>query len=165
VDYENSLGEALTETETIGLLALAQPRLQFDLTKPLPEPAFAGEAFDIAVEVINIGRDRLEVSTVEVLSDDLALTKNSLYVGPLDASISGGLTAHASASQAGPATFRVVVHYRDELNQMQTVEQTFDLEVQAAQFTPAAAAGPGSATADQPGGFWGIMRRLLGLGG
>jgi hypothetical protein len=163
LSYENARGEDYSETEAIGLLTLARPQVQFDLTKALPSPASVGQNFDIAVEIVNIGRQRLDVSTVEVRSDDLALTRNALYVGPLDASISGGLTTKATAQAAGTASFTVVVHYRDELNRLQTLEQTYSVEVEAADSllapeTPAQTAGAS-------GGLWGWVRQLLGLGG
>jgi hypothetical protein len=163
LSYENRLGEEQTETESIGLLTLARPQVQFDLTKPLPEPASVGQTFDIAVEIINVGRQRLEVSTVEVQSEALALTRSRLYVGPLDASISGGLTAKATAETAGPATFRVIVHYRDELNQMQTLEQTYTIEVQPANSLLSPEAAP--QTANAVAGLWQWVMRFLGLGG
>jgi hypothetical protein len=162
LSYENALADSKTETETIGLLTLSRPQVQIDLAKPLPTPASVGQTFDIAVELINIGRQRLEVSTVEVLSDDLDLTKNTLYVGPLDASISGGLTAKATPKTAGTATFRVIIHYRDELNQLQQIEQTYTVEVQAASLLPTGAETQQSTAPN--GGFWQFVRQLFGLG-
>ena len=161
--YEDALAEALTETEVVGVLTLARPQLQIDLTKALPEPLTAGQNFDLPVEVINIGRQTLDVSTVEVQSDDLTLTKNSSYVGPLDPSISGTLTAKAVAQHSGAASFRVIVHYRDELNQVQTVEQTFNIQVAAETPAPATANAPASQT--QPSGLLALLLRLVGLGG
>ncbi len=162
LDYEDSLAENQSESETIGLLTAVRPQVQIDLSKALPNPAQVGQTFDIAVELINLGRQRLEVSTVEVLSDDLNLTKNALYIGPLDPSISGGLTAKGTPKAEGTATFRVIVHYRDELNQLQQIEQTFTVDVQAASLLPAGAETPQSAA---PTGFWAFVRQLFGLGG
>jgi hypothetical protein len=161
LSYDDSVSENHTESETIGLLTLARPQVQIDLTKSLPNPAAVGEAFDIAVEIINIGRQRLEVSTVEISSTTLSLTKNALYVGPLDPSISGGLTAEAVAREAGPASFQVIIHYRDELNQMQTLSFDYQVDVEAA----SAFAPPATDTPAQSGGFWQAVMRLLGLGG
>ena len=114
--------------------------------------------------MVNIGRQRVEVTTVEVLSDDLDLTKNSLYVGPLDSSISGALTAKATARTVGPAEFRVVVHYRDEMNQWQTVEKTFSAEVAAGGQAPSSPPA-NSTAANAPAPWWQVLLRLVGLGG
>ena len=161
LSYDDSLAENHAERETIGLLTLARPQVQIDLTKSLPSPAAVGQEFDIALEVINIGRQRLELSTVEISSTSLSLTKNALYVGPLDPSISGGLTANAVAREAGTTTFQVTIHYRDELNQMQTLTFDYQVEVEAAS---SIAPQPTDEPA-QAGGFWQAVLRLLGLGG
>lgn len=128
--YENVLGEEWSENETIGLVVISRPSLQIDLFEPVVEPLVVGESFEIPVEVINIGRQRVEVSTVEIDSDDLNIQSGSLYLGPLDPGMSGTLVAEAVAEQAGFANVTVFVHYQDELNQLQKVAQelTFELE-------------------------------------
>jgi hypothetical protein len=162
LSYDDGGGETHLESETIGLLTLSRPQVQIDLTKTLPNPAAVGQEFDIALEIINVGRQRLEVTTVEISSTSLGLTKNALYVGPLDPSISGGLTANAMAREAGTASFQVIIHYRDELNRMQSLAYDYQVSVEAASaFTPLSADTPPA----QAGGFWQAVRRLLGLGG
>lgn len=128
--YENVLGEAWSEDETIGLVVVARPSLQIDLFEPLEGPLVVGEPFEIPVEVINIGRQRVEVSTVELASDDLAITSGSLYLGPLDPGTSGTLIAEAVAERAGFANVTVFVHYQDDLNRIEKVgkELTFEVE-------------------------------------
>jgi hypothetical protein len=163
LSYENALGEANSESELIGLLALTRPQLQINLTKPLSDSVMVGQNFDIPVEVINIGRQRVDVSTVEIVSDDLALTKNSLYVGPLDSSISGGLTAKAVAQAEGAAVFRIVVHYRDELNRMQTLEQEMTVNVEAT--SSLSPSQPTTTAPPESGGPWQAILRFFGLGG
>jgi hypothetical protein len=165
LSYENALGETENENELIGLLALTRPQLQISLTKPLSDSVLVGQTFDIPVEVINIGRQRVDVSTIEIVSDDLKLTKNSLYVGPLDSSISGGLTAKATAQTEGPATFTIVIHYRDELNQMQTIEQSMTLNVQATNTLTPSQPQTASAPPTANGGLWQAILRFFGLGG
>jgi hypothetical protein len=161
--YADALAEPLTETEVVGVLTLARPQLQIDLTKALPDPLAAGQGVDLPIEVINIGRQTLDISTVEVQSDDLSITKGSAYIGPLDASISGTLTAHAVANKSGAASFRVIVHYRDELNQMQSAEQIFTVQVAAAAPEPVTTNSPTSPSAT--GGLMSFLLRLVGIGG
>jgi len=100
------------------------------------EPLVVGEPFEIPVEVINIGRQRVEVSTVEMASDDLAIQSGSLYLGPLDPGTSGTLFAEAVAEQAGFANITVFVHYQDELNQLQKVAQELTFEVEPGMQSP-----------------------------
>ena len=58
----------------------------------------------------------------------------------------------------------MVVHYRDELNRRQTLEQTYSVDVEA----PSSLLSPETSTpqtASAPAGLWGWVRQLLGLGG
>jgi hypothetical protein len=137
--YENIVGEAQTEMEIISLLVLARPQMQISLFEPVAGPLVVGEEFEIPVEVVNIGRQTVNVSTVEMVSDDLALTEASLYLGPLDAGTSGSLAPKATASQAGTAQAAVVIHYLDDFNQEQTVTHTLTFTIE-----------PSSAATDKP---------------
>lgn len=163
LSYENTLGEAETEAELIGVLAITRPQLQIGLSKPVSDGLSVGQTFDIPVEIINVGRQRVDVNTVEIVSADLTLTKSALYVGPLDPSISGALTARATATRAGLATARVIIHYRDELNQMRTVEKELTFEIQAsADLAPETETAAQAAVAPD---WWTLVRRFFGLGG
>jgi len=137
--YENIVGEAQTEMEIISLLVLARPQMQISLFEPVVEPLVVGEEFEIPVEVVNIGRQTVNVSTVEMVSDDLTLTEASLYLGPLDAGTSGSLAPKATARQAGTAQVAVVIHYLDDFNQEQTVTHTLTFTIE-----------PSSAATDKP---------------
>ena len=137
--YENIVGEAQTETEIISLLVLARPQMRISLFEPVAGSLVVGEEFEIPVEVVNIGRQTVNVSTVEMVSDDLTLTEASLYLGPLDAGTSGSLAPKATASRAGTAQAAVVIHYLDDFNQEQTVTHTLTFTIE-----------PSSAATDKP---------------
>lgn len=162
--YENAAGESQTETEIISLLVVAPPHLRINLTGPIVEPLIVGEAFEIPIEIINIGRQIVNVSTVEITSDALALTDASLYIGPLDAGTSGSLVALATADEAGTATATVVVRYLDDFNQEQTVTQTLSFRIEAAD----AQSGAAETEASEPSfleRLWQIILGVFGLGG
>ena len=161
--YENATGEAQTESEIISLLVLLQPQLQIGFSEPLPNDLRAGEEFELPVEVVNIGRQRLNASTVEVTSEALELQEASLYVGPLDAGTSGSLVARAVAPEAGEATFTVVVHYLDDFNREQTVTRSLTVTI-----TEAAAPEPEAAQSEERSWgerLWQALLGFFGLGG
>ncbi len=170
LDSENLAGEAQSESEIISLVVMTQPQLQFTLTEPVSETLQVGDAFEIPVEVINIGRQRLEVSTIEVVGEGLELTDNAEYVGPLDPSISGTVNAQAVAAASGTVSARVIVHYRDDLNQPQTVEHEFTFQVggtQGAAPDVDSSVSQGTPAADPPGFWarvWTVLRGMLGIG-
>lgn len=128
--YEDALGVATTETVSISLRVTAVPHFSIGLFEPLPEFIAVGDTFDLPVEVINIGESRVNVSTVEVMSDELALRNASVYVGPLDGGTSGTLIAEAEARQAGTAEVTIVVNYLDNSQQPQSITETLTVEVE-----------------------------------
>jgi hypothetical protein len=165
VDYQNLLGETRTENEVIYLRIRTAPVLQADLITPPPETLLVGQSFDLPFEVINLGRQSMNVGTIELVSDDLTIANGSLYSGPLDPGTSASLPATATAGKAGSATATLVVHYLDEYNRPQTWTQTFTFQIEDA---PPAAAQP-SATPVQDSGFldglWRAIVAFLGFGG
>jgi hypothetical protein len=161
--YETAAGEAQTETEVISLLVAARPYFRIGLFEPLADPLVAGEQFEIPVEVVNIGRQTVNVSTVEVQSDDLTLTEASLYLGPLDAGTSGSLVPLAVAEQPGPAQATVTVHYLDDFNREGVLTHTVSLEIR-----PAEPEAPGTNPDAAPSWLervWQAIRGFFGVGG
>lgn len=133
LSYENAANEVQTETEVISLLVAARPYFRVGLFEAMPGPLVAGESFEIPVEVVNIGRQTVNVSTVEVHSDDMTLSEASLYLGPLDAGTSGSLVPLAVAAQPGRAQATVTVHYLDDFNTEQVLTQTLSFDIVAAE--------------------------------
>jgi hypothetical protein len=89
-----------------------------------------GDTFDLPVRVTNIGQNDVNVSTIEVTSDQFTITNGVLYLGPLYASASGSLLAKAGAPQAGTATVTVTVNYLDEYQRPQKYTHELTFEVQ-----------------------------------
>jgi hypothetical protein len=162
--YQNVLGEDLSDNPVVYLKVQNRPALQADLTGELPAPILVGQSFDFPVEVINIGRQSVNVGTIELTSDRLTLTNNSIYAGPLDESTSTSLVATAVADAAGPAEVTLTVHYLDEFNQPQTWTRTFPLTV-SENPAPAADAGPAPEDSSVLEKIWQAIRAFLGFGG
>lgn len=165
LSYQNVLGEDSTDNQVVYLKVRTQPNLQADLIDPLPEILLVGQSFDLPVEVINIGRQSLNVSTVELTSDDLTLTSASIYSGPLDGGTSTSLSATAVAEKAGPARVTVVVHYLDEFNQPQTWTRAFNLSIQEQPSPASQAADNGGKSTSILEAIWKAILAFLGFGG
>jgi hypothetical protein len=162
--YRNVLGEAMTDTQVVYLRVQARPTLQADWIGGIPSPIAAGEPFELAMEVFNIGRQSLNVGTVELTSAELNITDGSIYSGPLDGSTSTSLMAEATADRAGPADVTLTVHYLDEFNQPQEWTQAFHLTVEEAS-TPAAGADGGEDNPSVWESIWQGILAFLGFGG
>jgi hypothetical protein len=162
--YRNALAEDFSDMQVVYLKVQNKPALQADLIGDPPSPLLAGEPFDLSVEVINIGRQPVNVSTIELTSDDLAITNGSIYAGPLDESTSTSLAATATADTAGEAVALLSVHYLDEFNQPQTWTQTFRFTIEESA-APAEPAAVGDQTTSIFEKVWKAFLAFLGFGG
>jgi hypothetical protein len=120
--------------------------------------------FELPVEVINIGRTLVNVSTLEVSSRQLEIQDGVLYLGPLDGGTSGSLEAMAVAQEGGAAEIMVTLHYLDDFEQPQIVTSTLTVEVEE----PEQVILEVEPSQEEEGGFWDkvlqILRGLVGLG-
>lgn len=172
IEYEDAFGVTRTETNTISVQVKATPFFQIDLFEPLPQPIYVGDTFELPIEVINIGTESINVSRVEVESERLRLTNNSVYIGPLDAGTSGTLVADAEALQAGTVDVVVNVNYLDDFQQPQVVQQTIQIDVEGIDMNEEPGANDGSSQTDgaeeEDLGFlqrvFRAVRGFLGLG-
>jgi hypothetical protein len=111
------------------LLVHRRPHFQIDFYNPVGV-AIVGVPFNLPIEVINIGRTLVNVSTLEVSSEQLDIQDGSLYLGPLDGGTSGSLEAMAVAQEGGTAGVLVTVRYLDDFDQSQVVTRTLTVEVE-----------------------------------
>ncbi len=162
--YRNVLGEDLTDNQVIYLRVQTHPALQASLIDGIPSPFLAGQSFELPVEVFNIGRQSLNVGTIELTSEDLTITDGSIYSGPLDGSTSTSLVASAVAGKAGPAEVTLTVNYLDEFNQPQTWTHTFQFTIEESA-APAVETGGAEETPSILESIWQAILAFLGLGG
>jgi hypothetical protein len=161
--FDDARGTRHRDSQLISLLVRERPHFQIGFYQPVGE-AVVDEAFPLPVEVTNIGRALVNVSTLELTSEQVEIQDGSLYLGPLDGGTSGSLEATAIAREGGTAEVVVNVHYLDDFGQAQVVKKTLTVEVgEAPQPTPGAEEGEAEEV-----GFWKrvlrILRGLVGLG-
>ena len=162
--FDDAHGTRRTDSQLISLLVSRRPHFQIGFYQPVVTVT-VGIPFMLPVEVTNIGRTLVNVSTLEVTSAQLDIQDGSLYLGPLDGGTSGSLEAMATARQGGTAEVVVSVHYLDDFEQPQVVTKTLTIPVEEPATAPAGAAENAQ---EQGGGFWDkvlrALRGLLGLG-
>lgn len=163
--YDDARGTRHTDSQQISLLVRRRPHFQVRFYRPVPTTT-VGAPFPLPVEVTNIGRALVNVSTLELTSEQLEIQEGSLYVGPLDGGTSASLEATAIGKRKGPAEVVVNVRYLDDFDQPQVVTKTLTVDVKGpAAPTPMAGGQP---TREKEGGLLRtiarILRGLLGLG-
>jgi len=162
--FDDARGTRHSDSQLISLLVRRRPHLQIGFYRPV-EMVPVNVPFELPVEVTNIGRTLVNVSTLEVSSTQLEISEGSLYLGPLDGGTSGSLEAMAVAQEGGTAKVLVTVYYLDDFEQPQVVTKTLTVEVEE---PPEEPPGAGEESQEQEEGFWGkalrFLRGLLGLG-
>jgi hypothetical protein len=161
--YEDARGTTRTDLQRISLIVQRRPIFQIGFYRPV-EGVMVGMPFPLPVEVINLGKSTINVSTLEVKSEQLEIQNSSIYVGPLDGGTSASLEATGVAQEPGTVEVVVYVNYLDDFNRPQVVTHTLTVEVQA----PPEPVPQESAPPQEKGGFWEtilrFLRGLLGLG-
>jgi hypothetical protein len=162
--FDDVRGTRHTDSQLISLLVRRRPHFKIGFYRPVGSH-LVDVPFDLPVEVTNIGRALVNVSTLEVTSEQLEISEGSLYLGPLDGGTSGSLEPMAVARQGGTAEVVVSVHYLDDFEQPQVVTETLTVEIEEPlDAAPEAEQSP----EEQEEGFWGKVLRfikgMLGLG-
>ncbi|MBE9470871.1 MAG: IPT/TIG domain-containing protein [Chloroflexi bacterium] len=162
--FDDARGTRHSDSQLISLLVRRRPHLQIGFYRPV-EMVLVDVPFELPVEVTNIGRTLVNVSTLEVSSTQLEISAGSLYLGPLDGGTSGSLEAMAVAQEGGTAEVLVTVYYLDDFEQPQVVTQTLAVQVEE---PPEAPPGTGEESQEQEENFWDkvlrFLRGMLGLG-
>jgi hypothetical protein len=160
MDYMDSGNTEQTHTENLSLRIETQPFLLVHFLTAPPSPVMVGDTIDIPVEVVNIGTNSLNVSTIEVTSETMAITNGSLYIGPLDGGTSGVVSAQAVAQSAGTATIQVAIHYLDDYQQEQTLTRELTLQVEGQPTPTPSANGSNPRSGSDTSGSLGILERI-----
>jgi hypothetical protein len=162
--YDDARGTRRSDTQLISLLVHRRPHFQIGFYRPVGT-ATVDVPFELPVEVINIGRTLVNVSTLEVSSAQLEISEGSMYLGPLDGGTSASLEAMAVAHEGGTAEVTVNVYYLDDFEQPQAVTRTLTVEVEK---PPEEEPETERTEEKQEEGFWGglirFLRGMIGLG-
>jgi len=162
--FDDARGTRHSDSQLISLLVRRQPHFQIGFYRPVATTT-VGVPFELPIEVTNIGRTLINVSTLEVTSEQLEISEGSLYLGPLDGGTSGTIEPMAVARQGGTAEVVVSVHYLDDFDQPQMVTKTLMVEVER---PLEAEPEPERESEEGEESFWDkvlrFLRGLLGLG-
>jgi len=163
--FDDSRGTRHTDSQLISLLVRREPHLQIGFYRPVGM-AVVGVPIELPVEVTNIGRWMVNVSRLEISSEQLEIQDGSFYLGALDGGTSGSWEATATAHEGGTADVLVSVHYLDDFERPQVVTATLVVEVEEPAIEGPAAQQEGQE--EQQETFldlvWRFVRGMLGLG-
>jgi len=164
--YDGPDAARSTESQVLNLIASRRPQLQFDFYRPL-EPATAGQPVELPIEMINIGRTLVNISTVTISGELLEIAEDSVFIGALDGGTSGTIDVTVIPQASGARPVLLTVNYLDDFNQPQQITATLTFEVAEAEVVSPQEV---EANAEEDGGdsfwdrLWRIIRGLFGLG-
>jgi hypothetical protein len=165
--YENAAGERSSESQALNLLVNRRPQMQVSFYQDVALGQI-GQPLALPIELVNIGRSSINVSTMAVSGEGLEVTTGSLFVGVLDGGTTASLDAEVIPQKPGTLPVQIAIHYLDDFNQPQVITHTLSVEVEDTATPPPLAPGqsPGEAQGETGllGRIWAFLRALLGLG-
>lgn len=169
LSYKTPNGAEQTRSQMLNLVISRRPQLKIGFYETVP-PVEVGQPVELPVEVVNIGRAAINVSTMEISGEGVQIENGSAFIGLLDGGTAGSLDAQATAERGGSLPLLVTVNYLDDFNQPQQFTGTLSLDVIEPEPTPVTTGGEQQPDGEQeePGFFQGVinvLRALFGLGG
>jgi len=164
--YDGPDAARLTGSQVLNLITSRRPQLRIDFYRPL-EPAKVGQPAELPIELINIGRSSVNISTVVISGDHLEIAEGSFFIGALDGGTSGTIDTTVTPLQSGVLPVNLTINYLDDFNQPQVVKETLTFEVEEEAVISSSEAGETSSEEGNDS-FWErllrIIRGLFGLG-
>ena len=166
LSFDSPLQAPVNTTHIINLLVSRRPQLQVNFYQPL-EPGLIGEPIELPIELVNIGRSAVNVSTAEISGEGMEIQTGSTFVGMLDGGTAVTLDAVVVPQTSGTLEVLVTAHYLDDFNQPQTFESVLTIEVTEPEVEESDSGGADPQN-EQEMSLWQrilrVIRGLLGLG-
>ena len=126
--YNDDKGASFTDDQVVTLLVVLPPMLDISFYR-IPDPLFAGQPASLPIQIVNLDRNSIILSRMEVTSDGAHLENASALIGYLDPG--GYFTLDPMIFPEGPGLLMVTVKvdYLDDFSQMQSILKQFEFEV------------------------------------
>lgn len=126
--YQDDKGVSLTDDQVVTLVVSGRPILDIGFYRPL-DPIFVGMPAPLPLQIMNLDRNSLILSKMEVTAGSAYLENNTAFVGYLDPGGYFTLDPMIIAEHAGPTSIVVRVEYLDDFNHTQSILKEFLIEV------------------------------------
>ncbi len=127
--YDDPRATRTEDIQRLSIIIRKRPELQVSFYRQ-PDLLSVGMAMPIALEVINVGRSAVNIAEIEGSSPQMDVQTDGLpFIGPLDPGGSAPLDLLVTPNEGGPSQLLVIIRYRDDFNQVQTISNTLELDV------------------------------------
>ncbi len=114
------------------LVVVKLPRLQITPLEEPPTQVMVGEPFPVAVTIINIGAQDVNLTFARFSAENAQITAGEeTFLGPLRVLEDTEAEATILPTGEGPLTVTLTLHYLDDLNRERTLTRTFETQVMA----------------------------------
>jgi hypothetical protein len=164
--YGDEGDQSHTEEQVVSLLVHNRPMFRAGFYKDVPGGT-VGQQMRLPLEFANLSANRFNITTIEVIAEEMVISNSSAFVGRLDGGGIFSLEATGIPQQAGQLEITVIASYLDDFNQQKTWSQTLTVESRE---RPAAPQPPEQPADRQPaeGSLWQVVVRfvmgIFGLG-
>lgn len=128
LNYEDPKGTKYKESQFISLQVRRRPVFRISTTRAITS-AVVGQAVPVSLEMLNLSSQSVNVSTVDVASEQMQVRLPSRYLGPING---GGINTFDTVvvpQAPGPQILEVRLNYLDEFNQPQAIIEKIPIEV------------------------------------
>jgi hypothetical protein len=124
--YQTPDGATNQDSLRASVVVVAVPQIKATLPAPLPDQVNVGDAIPLSLELLNVGKDDVNLVSAEVTADNGDVQDGALTsLMPLASDDSVPVNATIIAQAEGTVTMTVTVHYLDDLNQAATLTFTY----------------------------------------
>jgi uncharacterized repeat protein (TIGR01451 family) len=126
--YQNPDGTSAQDSLNASIVVVVPPRLR--ITNTLPEQVDIFEPIDLSVNIVNIGRNDVNLTFASVEADNAEVVEGmETFIGTLPPDSDMEIEASLLTFMEGTTTITVTLHYTDDLNRDQTIVETYEVFV------------------------------------
>ncbi len=126
--YTNASGQRFTDEQVVTLLVYSPVQIEVSFYRD-PNPIFVGLPFPLPIQIVNLTQKAIVLGNMEISAQGAEMMNNTIFVGLLDVGYPFTLDASLMASQPGPLTLDVTIHYNDDFNQPRVIARTLEVVV------------------------------------
>jgi len=133
LQYRLPDGSAKQEMLNLSQVVIAPPRLRINPPNPLPEVLNAGEMMPISLELVNIGKSKIDLTEATVTAENGEIVEGAtVQLDGLAVDEDTALTTVVMPLEEGTLTVNIALAYLNELGQTETIDLSYTAEVMPA---------------------------------
>lgn len=140
-EYKDPNGVSITDEQIITLLVYLVPSIDVSFYE-VPPTYTVGVKGNLPIQIVNLATSSILLGDIVVSVEDATLANYQMFIGTVDGGGNFTIDTEMTPRKAGAQTVKVAITYQDNFKNLQTINRTLSINVNAA-----AGAQPGQSTA------------------